>query len=214
MHINYTLSLSIIILSFCNNVFSQVFKEKKGVVLIETESIPAVGEWQHETDTPGEKLKTYIFWKGDEYFSDTRHGELNYRVKIRNPGIYQFKWYTRVGKGDNNTEHNDTWLKIEGVKDFYGKRPDGHIVRPGGTCTNDCPEGTSMNGFFKVYGAYHDSWAWHGSTSDHDPHDIFAWIEKPGIYTITLAARSSYHLIDKMLLFNTGMTSLENALPE
>jgi hypothetical protein len=200
-------------ISFCGcKPSDQIPTEKDGVILIEMESIPLVENWQLKTDVNGYSGDGYITWTGDEYFDDSSHGRMEYKIRINNPGTYMLKWYTMVGKGTDNTEHNDTWVKIDDAAKFYGKREDGNIVRPHGVCTDDCPKGSGHNGYFKVYGAYHDSWDWHASTSDHDEHDIFVEFDTPGIYTIKIAARSSWHYIDKMVLFNVDITTLEEAV--
>lgn len=51
---------------------------------------------------------------------------------------------------------------------------------------------------------------WHASTSDHDPHDVFVVFDEPGLYTIQMAARSSWHLLDKKVFYHIGMTDLES----
>lgn len=175
------------------------------------EDTKLVENWQKKIDVSGFSGSGYIEWSGLEYFAETNYGHLDYRIKISTPGTYQLKWYSRVGKGTDVTLHNDTWVKIDGALDYYGKRSDDHIVHPGGVCTNDCPNGTSLNGYFKVWGAQYDSWTWGGFTSDSDPHDVYALFQEPGYYTIKIAARSSYHLIDKMVLFNVEAVTLDEA---
>jgi hypothetical protein len=190
----------------------QIPTEKDGILIIEMESIPMVENWNVKNDISGFSNDGYIAWTGDEYFGDSSHGRMEYQINITNPGTYMMKWYTMVGRGTDNTEHNDTWFKIDDAAAFYGLREDGNIVRPHGVCTDDCPKGSGHDGYFKVYGAYHDRWDWHASTSDHDAHDIMVEFDEPGIYTIKIAARSSWHYIDKMVLFNVDMTTLEEAV--
>ncbi len=202
--------LVIITIAGCNTQ-EQIFTEKDGVLMIEMESIPMVEDWEVRTDVPGYSGDGYITWTGEEYFNDSSHGRMEYQIRINNPGTYMLKWYTMVGKGTENSEHNDTWLKIEDAGKFYGKNKEGNIVRPHGVCTDDCPEGSGHDGYFKVYYAFHDSWGWHAYTSDHAGHDIFVEFETPGIYTIQIAARSSWHYIDRMVWFNVDMTTLEKA---
>lgn len=190
------------------------FVEKDGVLTIEMESLAEMNNWEIKDEVEGFTGSGYITWTGDEHFNDSSLGRLEYVFEINNPGKYIFKWYSRVGKGDNNTEHNDTWLKISGVHKFYGERTDGNIVRPHGVCTDDCPKGSGHDGYFKVYGGYHDRWAWNAATSDHDEHEIVVEINTPGKYTIEIAARSSWHLIDKMMLYNSDMKTFEDAIAE
>jgi hypothetical protein len=202
--------LVIMTIAGCNTQ-EQIFTEKDGVLMIEMESILMVENWQVKTEIDGYSGDGYITWIGDEYFNDSSHGRMEYPIRITNPGTYMMKWYTMVGRGTDDTEHNDTWFKIDDAAAFYGLREDGNIVRPHGVCTDDCPQGSGHDGYFKVYGAFHDRWWWHASTSDHDMHDIMVEFDEPGIYTIKIAARSSWHFIDKMVLFNVDMTTLEEA---
>jgi len=63
----------------------------------------------------------------------------------------------------------------------------------------DCPAGSSLNGFFKVYG-HSMNWKWNANTSDSDAHQIYVQFYEAGIYTITVNARSSWCLLDRMVL--------------
>jgi hypothetical protein len=187
------------------------FTEKDGLLMVEMESIPLTEQWEIQNDIQGFSGQGYIVWTGEEHFGDSSFGRLEFKIRINNPGTYKLKWFTRVGKGEDNTEHNDTWLKIDDAAQFYAMHEDGRRVRPHGICDTDCPRGSGHEGYFKVYGAFHDSWGWHASTSDHDPHDIYAEFASPGIYTIRIAARSSWHFIDKLMLFNMNMIKMEEA---
>jgi len=185
--------------------------EKDGVLLLEMETFPINEYWRVKNEVSGYSGEGYITWIGDEYFNDSSHGRMEYQIRITNPGTYMMKWHTMVGRGTDNTEHNDTWFKIEDAAKFYAQRSDGNIVRPHGVCTDDCPQGSGHDGYFKVYGAFHDRWSWQAYTSDHDGHEILIDFDEPGIYTIKIAARSSWHYIDRMVLFNVDMTTLEEA---
>lgn len=203
--------IAVMVLFATTTIKSQIFVEKNGVVKVEMESILTKESWKLETSHIGFSGSGYFVWTGNEYFNSVNSGILEYRLKINNPGKYRMLWYTKVGKGNQNSEHNDTWLKFEGVKDFYGLRGDNHKVYPHGVCTNNCPNGAGLSGFFKVYGANTDYWDWRGATSDNDTHDIYVEFENPGIYTMKLAARSAYHLIDKFILFNTSISGFNTA---
>jgi hypothetical protein len=49
-------------------------------------------------------------------------------------------------------------------------------------------------------------WFWRSSTSDNDPHDIFAKFDVAGIYDIEISGRSKFHAIDQFVLFKTDKT--------
>lgn len=183
----------------CNNGF--LFEEQGGLLVIEMESVELHSNWEMDTTASGFTGKGYIFWDGTQYFSSIPNKKLNYNIKINTPGTYKFSWRMRVGKGTETTEHNDTWLKIEG-DDFYAKTGNS-TLRPKPQCQNDpnanCPNGSSLQGYFKVYGNT-TSFRWASGTSDHDPHFIFATFNNPGEYKITLDARSSFCFLDRMIL--------------
>ncbi|MEM6700649.1 MAG: T9SS type A sorting domain-containing protein, partial [Bacteroidota bacterium] len=127
--------------------------------------------------------------------------ELHYNIKINTPGTYKLTWRMAVGRGTMVSDHNDTWLKIE-ADDFYGKKSN-HIVKPKPQCESDpnadCPNGATLNGFFKVWGQS-TNFIWASFTSDHDAHEIFATFDEPGTYKITLDARSSFCFLDRMVM--------------
>lgn len=191
---------------------SQKVEYEKSRVIVEMEQLLLNGNWKVDSLISGYSGTGYIFWEGDQHFQQTTYGVIEFQIAIKKPGIYQIIWHSRVGKDTINTEHNDTWLKISDDSLLFARNDSGHTLRPGGICTFDCPKGSSLNGFFKVYGCRHDQWEWKAYTSDHDPHQIFAKFDQAGTYTIVMAARSSYHLIDKIMLFNTLDLSLEQAI--
>ena len=192
------------------------FIEENGLVVIEMESAPSLsGSWETEetysttfspnVTSPGTATGgDFIVWQGPQSFSTPGNGLISYPIEITTTGTYRFQWRNQVGNGTNNTEHNDTWLKIE-ADSFYGQKGSGAIVCPKGldgssnNCSGNLPEGAGSNGWFKVY-ANATSWSWATNTSDNDPHQIFATFDAPGTYTILVSARSSSHVIDRMVL--------------
>ncbi|MEM1130590.1 MAG: malectin domain-containing carbohydrate-binding protein, partial [Pseudomonadota bacterium] len=153
----------------------------------------------------------FIIWQGTQQFGGNTAGDnglIEVQIQINTPGLYRVDWRAQTGQGTNTTEHNDTWLKID-ADAFYGIQGGGSsYVHPAGTSDNDyptgstTPKGASGNGFFKVYSSGANDWRWSARTSDSDAHDIVARFDAPGTYTITLAARSSSHAIDRMVLVN------------
>ncbi|MEO1680478.1 MAG: hypothetical protein AAFU80_20220, partial [Pseudomonadota bacterium] len=201
-----------------------VFVEEGGIVVIEMESAADFGPlpegWETAStydssrdgagnvDNPsGATGGDFIIWQGDQFFGNTSNGHITYKVQINEIGTYRFEWRSQVGEGDTTSEHNDTWLKIEGDAFWGQKFRSDSTVRPKGVsrAENDWPDGStapngsSANGFFKIYHGTQD-WNFGGFTSDHDGHLIYARFDEPGIYDITIAARSSHHVIDRMVL--------------
>jgi hypothetical protein len=193
-----------------------VFVEVDGLLVIEMESIGSLpGEWRDadsfteasaidapETATGG----NFILWEGEERFNTIGEPLLRYLIDIETTGTYRFQWRSQVGQGNNTTEHNDSWLKIE-ASAFFGEKGDGSRVCPRGfdPSENDCsgqrPNGSGKFGWFKVYSGHQD-WRWGTRTSDNDAHDIYARFDRPGRYVINITGRSDYHVIDRMILYH------------
>ncbi|RZT00125.1 hypothetical protein [Aquimarina brevivitae] len=193
----------------CNETENIVYEEKDGLITVEFESNPNLSDWQKETAI-NEFLGThYIIWKGDQSLNNPGNGLLTYKIQINNPGTYRFLWRSRIAQGTSGTEHNDSWLRFADADDFYGQK-DQSTVYPQGTGQTPNPNGASKDGWFKIYLNGTGSWKWQAKTSDNDPHQIFVVFDNPGIYTMEVSARSSYHALDRFTLFNTNV-SVETA---
>ena len=196
--------------------------EQNGVVVIEMENgdnLPNNWEtintysttFSPDVNSPtGATNGDFIIWQAGQNLGNPGNGLITYPVQINNPGTYQFKWRNQVGNGTNTTEHNDTWLKIE-ADQFYGSKNGGASTvcpngAPAGTCPtgSEGPEGSSADGWFKVYSSGANNWSWVSNTSDNDAHQIFATFDEPGTYNVLVSARSSSHAIDRMVLVDAG----------
>jgi len=196
------------------------FIESNGIVVIEMESADNLpNNWETissysttfspNVNNPGGATGgDFIVWQAGQSLGTPGNGQITYQVEINNPGTYQFKWRNQVGNGTETTEHNDTWLKIE-ADAFYGSKNNGNsIVCPNGApSSNDCSSttnlnGSSSNGWFKIYSSGANNWSWSTNTSDNDAHQIFARFDQAGTYNILVSARSSSHVIDRMVLVN------------
>jgi hypothetical protein len=190
------------------------YAEIDGLVVVDASSLSVAGSWQKASGVAGYTGNGYLFWTGGQFFNNASNGRVSIKVLIRTPGVYRFDWRVRIGAGTDNTEHNDTWLRIQ-ADDFYGYRSNGNtFVHPRPLCQTSsygCPAGSSTDGFFKIFGGNLSSWMWRAVTSDHNDHQIFARFDSPGIYTITIAARSSYHLIDRMIMYHVETVSQAHA---
>ncbi len=206
-------------------VASGYFVESGGLMVIEAESIGSLpGSWKGLTTHSAPNLDLsggpssgpgFITWQGNQSLGNPGISTLVFPVEINNPGTYRFRWRNQVGNGTNTTEHNDTWLKISGAA-FYGGKANGNVVCPKGLdpnenrCQGSAPNGGGANGWFKVYSSGATSWSWSTRTSDNDAHNIFVRFDQPGLYEIRLSARSSFHIIDRMVL----SSSTYNGNPE
>lgn len=202
-------------LLLCSPVLSQsiagtcnFFEEQDGLLVIEMENLPLTESWEVAQTVTGYTGSGYIQWTGHQYFNQVGQGPINFQIKINTPGTYTFNWRVAVGNGTESTEHNDSWLKING-DNFYAKQGGVHTfsrLKPKPQCTTDlnygCPNGSSAAGFFKVYGGDVNSFEWKAKTSDHDSHDIAARFDTIGVYSIEINARSSFQCLDRLVLWH------------
>lgn len=187
-----------------------IYLEKDGKIVVEFESAAHKNGWDIETSATGYSGDGYLVWNGAQYFGDPTHGVVAYKLRITTTGTYKFLWNSRVTHGNNGTEHNDTWLSFPDVPvgNFYGKKGTISVVYPGGLGLSPVPKGSSKLGYFKIYksGAANE-WKWQATTSDNDGHSVYLDIDTPGDYTMKIAVRSSYHAIDKFVLFKTNVSA-------
>jgi len=196
------------------------FEEKDEIVVVEVESIPAATGWVKETSAIGYTGSGYYTWKGGDKFNTPGSGILEYKIKINSPGTYHFRWHNKITSGTSNTDCNDTWLRIPDADDFFAKNGTSIKYPNGGMFVQSTTivEGTSANGWMKVYCSGTTDWTWSCRTSDSDPHEIYATFNKAGVYTVQISARSNYHAIDRFVLFKdakyTVAAATSNSLAE
>lgn len=170
----------------------------KGIYMIEAESEEPAEGWVIKSNSKPDI--TYIEWMGEDYFNEPGNGIIEYSVHIQKPGTYTFYWRSKVGKGENPTEHNDTWLRFPDATESFAVQK-GDTIRPHGVCTDDCPEGSGSDGWYKVFSSFTCDWTWTSRTSDNHGYGIRVHYDKPGVYLIQLSGRSNAHRIDKLFLF-------------
>ena len=188
----------------CENQ-DKVYYEKNGLVTIDFEQVPRKNGWKKASSTSGYLGGGYIYWDGPDYFSQPGNGKIVLKIKITNPGKYRILWRNRILKGDNGTEHNDSWLRMPDADNFFGENGDSRVF-PVGSGKTPNPKGQSKDGWFKIYMSGTGKWKWQARTSDHDPHQIYAVFNKAGIYTMEISARSSYHALDRVALFKDNIS--------
>lgn len=192
------------------------FEEQNGLLVVEMESLPVTANWEVSQEIPGYTGSGYIQWTGPQYFNQVGRGPILFNIRINNPGTYVFDWRVAVGLGNDGTRHNDSWLKIKGDI-FYAKKGVLFLspLKPRPICTIDpnfdCPNGSSAGGFFKVFGGNIKRFDWKAQTSDRDAHDVLVRFDSIGTYQIEINARSSFHAIDRLILWNTQNQRAVNA---
>ena len=187
------------------------YEEVGGMVIMEAENLKVAGtDWKVESNVAGFTGGAYINWTGPNSFGRPGLGVITTTIRINTPGKYQFQWRSKVGKGTNSTEHNDSWLRFSDASAFYGEK-NGSRVYPRGTGLTPNPKGSSADGWFKIYLSGTTNWTWRSSTSDNDAHSIFVEFDSPGVYTMEISGRSQSHFIDRIALYRTGNgTNLSN----
>ena len=153
----------------------KLFIEKDGMVRVDIENPSSTANgWATANTLAGFEGLGYIVWTGNDNFNTPGIGIIKFSIKINTPGTYQFVWSSRIAQGTSNTDFNDSWLRIPTARDFYAEKTNGEKVYPKGSGKTPVPEGAGSNGWFKVYMNKVGEWFWRSSTSDNDPHNIFA----------------------------------------
>lgn len=190
----------------CPDAIGFVFEETNGIVSIEFEDNSFPEGWVLRNEGSDFSGAGYMQWEGNPSMGNPGNGLVIFPVRITNPGTYRFVWHSSFRQGDNGTEHNDSWLRFPDAADFFGRKDDGSVVYPNDTGKEPNPAGSSADGWFKIYRSGNDSsFKWQASTSDHDAHDIFVTFSSVGLYLMEVSARSTYHAIDRILLFEENI---------
>ena len=181
-----------------------IYEEVNGIVVIEAESAKEYGNWLPDTSISNFTGDNYLLYEGMNWFNSPGRSLLRYKVHISKTGKYRFQWRSRIAKGNDNTEHNDSWLRIRNTAGFYAQKSDNRLY-PKGSGMSPNPDGSGSNGWFKVYQNALSRWTWNTSTNDHNPYDIFMEFDTTGIYTIEISGRSNGHAIDRMVLYHSAV---------
>ena len=196
----------------CPNNFDFVFEEAAGIISIEFEDNSFPEGWVLRTDAPNFSGDGYMQWEGNASLGNPGNGMVTFPIRITTPGTYRFLWHSSFQFGDNGTEHNDSWLRFPDADDFFGRKANGSVVYPNGSGKQPNPNGSSSDGWFKIYRSGNDNaFKWQASTSDNDGHNIFVTFATPGIYLMEVSARSDFHAIDRILLYEES-TSQNDAI--
>nr|WP_298994613.1 hypothetical protein [uncultured Allomuricauda sp.] len=199
--------------SNCPQGGTTFFSESNGLISVEFENTAFNGDWELRNDADDVSGDGYMVWTGQQRLNQPGEGKATFLIEITTTGTYQFLWKSAFRMGDNGTEHNDSWLRFPDADDFFGEKGNGSIVYPKGSGKEPNPEGSSSDGWFKIYRSGNNaSFVWQARTSDNDAHDIFVTFSEEGIYTMEVSARSSFHGIDRFLLFNKDSFTRQEAL--
>ncbi|MEM6346869.1 MAG: T9SS type A sorting domain-containing protein [Bacteroidota bacterium] len=201
--------LLLFVLCLWGQIFAQepyIFEEQNGLVVIESTSAPEFGSWQQDSSVGGYTGSSYLRYEGSNLYNDPGHSRLVFKLQINKTGTYRLQWRSRITAGTSNTDHNDSWLRMPDASNFYAQKPNS-TVYPHGSGQSPNPAGAGKLGWFKVYQNVLNNWTWNTSTSDHDPHSIYARFDSVGIYTLEVAGRSFGHAIDRIVLYHSEVSS-------
>jgi hypothetical protein len=174
------------------------FEQTGNNLTIQAEDIYNLNSWSIKQEgTIG-----YIEWGINNNFSTPGTGLISMKIKINDPGIYEFKWRTKIGEGTSETDENDSWIRFPDADDNFGiKENEEDLIRiyPLGSGKTPNPEGSGSDNWWKVY-MNRLGWRIQTRTSDNDPHTIYVQFDTSGVYTMQISARSQHHLIDRFNL--------------
>ena len=192
----------------CPDTIGFVFEETNGILSIEFEDNEIPEGWVLKNDASDTSGDGYLQWEGPARMNAPGSGTLLFPIRITQTGTYRFLWKSSFRTGDNGTEHNDSWLRFPDADDFFGRKGDGSsIVYPKGSGKTPNPNGSSSDGWFKIYRSGNDNaFKWQASTSDNDAHNIYATFNNSGVYLIEISARSTFHGIDRLLLYQEDIS--------
>ncbi|MDT0607806.1 Ig-like domain-containing protein [Croceitalea rosinachiae] len=190
------------------------YVENDGLVVIEVENLEVGNGWVEKNSISGFSGTSYLEWEGGDNFNSPGIGLITTQIQINSPGTYLFRWRSKVGEGNNSTESNDSWLRFPDADDFFGEKNNGSIVYPNGSGKTPNPNGSSSDGWFKVFLSGTTDWTWSTNTSDNDSHKIYVSFDKPGTYTLEIAGRSNHHLLDRIVLSNDFANATDLSLEE
>ncbi len=196
--INFT-----VLTSAAGTVGGGEFLESAGLVVMETETLPVVGDWSYQTAIPDFSGTSYIEWKtGDPFGGAIPFGRdiLTYEIGISTPGRYRIQLRA---SSESTSEHNDVWMRL----------PDNGALREKIGVFTDLG-----NSWFKVYqNSGSNIWSWNTWTVDGNPHNIYTDFPAAGVYRIELSGRSTKYKVDRIILYdstNTTTFSISLARPQ
>jgi hypothetical protein len=182
----------------------EVFVEQNGLVIVEAEAVSNLNGWTLGSN--GDVTGSFIEWTGPNRLNGSgagTQGLLEYYVQINTPGVYRFNWRSNIVDGQPGSDHNDSWVRVlvQPDSNYYAEKQ-GNRIYPRGSQAfinglGGAPNGSSGNGFFKVYRSGNDSFKWDAKTSDNDGTPVYVNFASAGVYTVQIAGRSNGHKIDR-----------------
>jgi len=161
---------------------SQIYLEDGGLVTFEVEDGDIVDDWVLRTEVEGYMGSGYLKWEGPNYTatSTAGNGAITYHFRIETAGNYEFRWRSYIAEGTDNSEHNDSWLRL--------------------ATADDVVDEWAIDGWTKIYNNKLNDWGWNSYTKDNDGRKVRQYFEA-GDHTLEISGRSGGHAIDRIVLF-------------
>lgn len=191
-----------------------------GVLAFEGESLTPVSDWQIQSTEPGAINAAYLVWTGPIRQSRIEPNSIiPVELQIAAAGRYRLDIRAQIGQGTAPDQSNDLFVRFADAGDAYGWRRSGDSENrryPRPTCEDNafissiealpdvgdarCAEGSTLDDFFKVFAIAALDWTWRARTSDGEGYEILVEFPAAGSYTMELAPRSSFMLIDRVVI--------------
>ncbi len=187
------------------------YEEVNGIAIIEAESKIA-GSWSLR-NLPGASGGQALYYAGSNQFNNPGTSAITYTLRVNNPGLYRVQLRSQIGVISTGpepatSEHNDTWLRINGAE-FFGQNGNS-IVWPRGSGRTPIVAGSSGDGWLKAY-TNQLGWTWNTFTNDGPGHSIFVRFTSAGTYNVQISGRSRDHIVDRIVLYQQALFSTSQA---
>jgi len=169
---------------------SDVFLESNGLVVIEAESMPVVGQWELRSEVADFKGTGYLHWRGPIRLAPNAavdRDAITYHFKIENAGNYEFRYRSYIAGGDSALDSNDSWVRFPTGENIEGE--------------------LELHGWTKAFQNQLGQWSWGANTEDHvnggsaQLRQYFS----AGVHYMQISGRSTDHAVDRMILFNSEL---------
>lgn len=190
----YLISSAFLTCSFyASSSSAATFLESDGILIMEAESSPAAGDWGLETSIGGYAGSGYLVWNGADAFGveSAGRGTVTYTFKIEKAGNYELQWRSRITRGNNSTEHNDSWVRFPSGQNISGEE--------------------ALSGWTKVFMSTLGRWAWQSATVDHVGRRVRQYFSA-GEHTLQISGRSNGHAIDRISLYHYNDVAFSESL--
>lgn len=169
------------------------YLELDGYVHFEAENAGDSGAWSLQSGLDGYSGTGYLEWTGSNYFAESEAGvgTIVYHIRIETAGDYEFRWRSRIARGDSNTESNDSWVRFATGSNVAGEHP--------------------LDGWTKVYMGEAGVWSWSARTVDQQAKPVRQYFSQ-GDHTIELSGRSNGHAIDRLALYRYNDVNFDPGL--